>query len=73
MNQIETKNLIREVIEELWISKYVSPKTIADNYEFDEGTVRGWCRSGKLKATKFDKDWRIKVTDWNKFVEDRTI
>jgi excisionase family DNA binding protein len=27
-----------------------------------EKTVEGWCRSGKLKAQKFGRDWRIRLS-----------
>jgi excisionase family DNA binding protein len=73
MSSIEAKNLIREVLNEAWISDYVSPETIAGKTEFDAGTIRKWCRSGELKATKIGITWRIKPKDWQKFCDERTL
>lgn len=67
MEQALAKQLIREVLEEAWISEYVSPEVIAKRTELHPGTVRKWCRTGELKATKFKTEWRIKVKDWQNF------
>ena len=32
-------------------------------------TVMGWCRKGKLPAFKIGKEWKIRVTDLQKMID----
>ena len=37
----------------------MSPEEVAPIFNRTAQTIKNWCRSGKLKATKIDKDWFI--------------
>jgi excisionase family DNA binding protein len=53
--------------------KWLTVADIAKELEFDEGTVRYWIRTGKLPASKFGKEYRIKQEDYEKFVKEHQI
>ena len=53
-------------------TEWLTVEEIAQELKMHVDTVRGWIRDGKLKATRFGRDYRIKRKDFDKFVEDRT-
>ena len=48
---------------------WLSVERIARELDVSEETVRNWIRRGQLKAYKFGRDYRIKQTDFDAFVE----
>jgi excisionase family DNA binding protein len=48
--------------------KYLNTRQIAAEYGFDLDTVQSWCDSGKLRAFKIGREWRIHRDDWARFV-----
>jgi excisionase family DNA binding protein len=53
-------------------TEWLTVEEIAQELKMHVDTIRGWSRDGKLKATRFGRDYRIKRKDFDKFVEDRT-
>jgi excisionase family DNA binding protein len=53
-------------------TEWLTVEEIAQELKMHVDTVRGWIRNGKLKATRFGRDYRIKRKDFDKFVEERT-
>jgi excisionase family DNA binding protein len=53
-------------------TEWLTVEEIAQELKMHVDTIRGWIRDGKLKATRFGRDYRIKRKDFDKFVEDRT-
>jgi excisionase family DNA binding protein len=49
--------------------KFYTPKEIAKNLKVTYMTVYRWIRSGKLPAVKAGKQYRIKKSQFNKFLE----
>lgn len=35
-----------------------------------ESTIRAWIRTGKLRAIKFGREWRVAVVDLEKFLNE---
>jgi len=35
-----------------------------------ESTIRGWIRTGKLRAIKFGREWRVAVIDLERFLNE---
>lgn len=50
----------------------LTPKEISKMWKIDERTVNRLVCSGKIAATKFGGQWRIKEADLNKYIETRT-
>lgn len=46
---------------------WISSKTAAEDMDLAVRTIQEWCKSGKIKAKKLGKDWRILVADWEEF------
>ena len=53
-------------------TQWLKVEDIARELDLHVNTVRGWIRDGKLKATRFGRDYRVKREDFDKFVQDRT-
>ena len=53
-------------------TQWLKVEDIARELDLYVNTVRGWIRDGKLKATRFGRDYRIKREDYEKFIEERT-
>lgn len=48
--------------------RYQTVREIAERLEVSEATVRGWIRSGSLRAIDIGKGWRVADTDLNSFL-----
>lgn len=53
--------------------EYLTVQEVATKTGFDEATVRIWLKLGELKGYKFGRPWRINLSDYNKFCEQRGI
>ena len=53
-------------------TQWLKVEDIARELDLHVNTVRGWIRDGKLKATRFGRDYRVRREDFDKFVQDRT-
>lgn len=53
-------------------TQWLKVEDIARELDLHVNTVRGWIRDGKLKATRFGRDYRVKREDFDKFVQERT-
>ncbi len=42
----------------------------ADQLKVKESTIRSWIRSGKLRAIKFGREWRVTVKDLERFLNE---
>ena len=49
--------------------KYYTTQEIADLLKVDYMTVYRWIRAGKLEAYQVQKQYRIKESDFNRFME----
>lgn len=54
-------------MEKRWL--YI--KDIVDDLGVHEETVRTWIKQKKLPAYRFGRDYRIKLEDYERFVESR--
>lgn len=52
---------------------YLKVGDIAELLNVSPKTVTRWIQSGKLAAIKFDKDYRVKREDLDKFIEDSKV
>jgi excisionase family DNA binding protein len=50
---------------------WLTVEEIADDLRVHVSTVRDWIKQKKLKAAKFGRDYRIKRTDYEEFIEQR--
>jgi len=53
-------------------TEWLTVEEIAQQLKMHVDTVRGWIREGKLKATRFGRDYRVRREDFDKFVQERT-
>ncbi len=53
--------------------KYYTAQEIADILKVDYMTVYRWIRAGKLEAYQVQKQYRIKESDFNKFMEAKKV
>jgi excisionase family DNA binding protein len=67
------KQIVREVREELGDVSMLTPNIIGSMLNFSPETVRNWCKSKELKASKFGRSWRIEIEDFNLFRKVRKI
>ena len=51
-------------------TQWLKVEDIARELDLHVNTVRGWIRDGKLKATRFGRDYRIKREDYERFIEE---
>ena len=49
---------------------YQTVKEVADRLKVSEATVRGWIKSGEVRAIEIGKGWRIADSDLEKFLGD---
>ena len=56
MNRPKGKKFITSMEE---VPLMVDVPYVAELLQLNERTIRTYCRSGSIKATKFGKDWRI--------------
>jgi excisionase family DNA binding protein len=42
----------------------------AEQLKVKESTIRSWIRSGKLRAIKFGREWRVTVKDLERFLNE---
>jgi len=49
---------------------YQTVKEVADRLHLNEATVRGWIRTGALRAIEIGKGWRIADSDLQRFLSD---
>ncbi len=50
---------------------WLTVEEIADDLRVHVSTVRDWIKQKKLKAAKFGRDYRIRRTDYEEFIEQR--
>lgn len=55
------------------MDEFLTTKEIAKLLKVNVLTVRRWIGSGKLPATSLGKEFRIKKSDFDKFLEDRRV
>ena len=55
------------------MDEYLTTKEIASALKVHILTIRRWITSGKLPATFLGKEFRIKKSDFEKFIEDRQV
>ena len=48
---------------------WLTVEEIATDLRVHVSTVRDWIKQKKLKAAKFGRDYRIKRTDYDEFIE----
>jgi excisionase family DNA binding protein len=53
-------------------TEWLTVEEIAQELKMHVDTVRGWIRDGKLKATRFGRDYRIRRVDYEQFIRERT-
>ena len=53
-------------------TEWLTVEEIAQELKMHVDTVRGWIREGKLKATRFGRDYRVKREDYEQFIRERT-
>lgn len=49
--------------------EFVTVEEVAKQLRVHEDTIRDWCRTGQLRATKVGKQWRIKPQDIAAFMK----
>jgi excisionase family DNA binding protein len=42
----------------------------AEHLKVKESTIRAWIRTGKLRAIKFGREWRVTVKDLERFLNE---
>lgn len=50
---------------------WLTVEEIANDLRVHVSTVRDWIKQKKLKAAKFGRDYRIKRTDYEEFIDQR--
>jgi excisionase family DNA binding protein len=51
--------------------EYITVEQIAENLGISDDLVRKWIREKKLPAYQFGKEYRVKIVEYEKFVERR--
>ena len=51
--------------------EYITVEQIAENLGVSDDLVRKWIREKKLPAYQFGKEYRVKIVEYEKFVERR--
>ncbi len=51
-------------------SEWMTTEEIAHDLRSRKSTVREWIRQKRLKAVKIGRDFRIKRSDYNKFINE---
>jgi excisionase family DNA binding protein len=52
-------------------ARFLTVEDIARDLSVAEDTVRGWIREKKLPAYRVGKEYRIKIVDYERFLEQR--
>ncbi len=52
-------------------ARFLTVEDIARDLGVAEDTVRGWIRARKLPAYRVGKEYRIKIVDYERFLEQR--
>lgn len=52
-------------------ARFLTVEDIARDLSIAEDTVRGWIRGKKLPAYRVGKEYRIKIVDYERFLEQR--
>ena len=52
-------------------ARFLTVEDIAHDLNIAEDTVRGWIRGKKLPAYRVGKEYRIKIVDYERFLEQR--
>lgn len=55
------------------MDEYLTTKEIASILKVNVLTIRRWIDSGKLPATFLGKEYRIKKSDYEKFLDERKV
>lgn len=53
------------------MNEWLTLSEIADDLKVHIETVREWVRKGQLIAYKFNRDYRVKKEDYERFIEER--
>lgn len=61
------KNKRKSIVE----ARFLTVEDIARDLSIAEDTVRGWIRGKKLPAYRVGKEYRIKIVDYERFLEQR--
>jgi excisionase family DNA binding protein len=61
------KNKAESILE----ARFLTVEDIARDLSVAEDTVRGWIREKKLPAYRVGKEYRIKIVDYERFLEQR--
>ncbi len=51
-------------------SRFITVEKIARDLDVSEDAVRAWIRDKKLPAYRFGKEYRIKVEDYERFIQE---
>jgi excisionase family DNA binding protein len=62
-----SKNKLGCVLE----ARFLTVEDISRDLSVAEDTVRGWIREKKLPAYRVGKEYRIKIVDYERFLEQR--
>ncbi len=62
-----SKNKAESILE----ARFLTVEDIARDLSVAEDTVRGWIRQKKLPAYRVGKEYRIKIVDYERFLEQR--
>lgn len=52
-------------------ARFLTVEDIARDLSIAEDTIRGWIRGKKLPAYRLGKEYRIKIVDYERFLEQR--
>ncbi len=52
-------------------ARFLTVKDIVHDLGVSEDTVRGWIRGRKLPAYRVGKEYRIKIVDYERFLQQR--
>jgi excisionase family DNA binding protein len=64
---IMVENKVRCILE----ARFMAVEDIARDLNIAEDTVRSWIREKKLPAYRLGKEYRIKIVDYEHFLEQR--
>lgn len=57
-------------MQDLPEKEFYSPEEIGQLLGLSDETIRGYIKKGDLQAYKFNKIWRVRKKDFEKFLED---
>lgn len=66
--------IVKEVLKQIRnesFEDWVTPEFIAKDLKVSPASVRRWCQIGALGGKKFDSQWRIRRSVYQKFLEER--